>query len=271
MTPSWTWAGARAIGTAHLQSGAPCQDAFACHVSRPSSDSEILIAALADGAGSAARAEAGAKLATSIFVDVVRERLEVGSVSASQIRDVVRLGVEAARVAVAAIADHEARATDDFASTLLVAILHADGGAVGQIGDGAIVVTDGAKQDWRPALWPHHGEYVNTTHFLTDADALEHLRIEELTRPVISVCLFSDGLERLVLDFRTRTAHAPFFHTLFKSFPEPPNAGHAVSMSRDLTALLASDSVNRRTDDDKSILCATLLRPDYGAPLSAQD
>ena len=154
MTPSWAWAGARAIGTAHLQSGAPCQDAFACHVTRPSSDSEILIAALADGAGSAARAEAGAKLATSMFVDVVREHLEVGSVSASQIREVVRLGVEAARIAVAAIADHEARATDDFASTLLVAILHADGGAVGQIGDGAIVVTDGADQDWRPALWP---------------------------------------------------------------------------------------------------------------------
>ena len=124
MTMKWTWAGATAIGTAHQQSGAPCQDAFACRVSRPSSGGEILIAALADGAGSAERAEAGARLATSIFVDVVRERFEEGDVSASQVSELVRFGVEAARVAVAATADHEDREIDDFASTLLVAILN---------------------------------------------------------------------------------------------------------------------------------------------------
>jgi hypothetical protein len=71
MTFKWTWAGATAIGTAHQWTGAPCQDAFACRVARSSSGAEVLIAALADGAGSAERAEAGARLATSIFVDVV--------------------------------------------------------------------------------------------------------------------------------------------------------------------------------------------------------
>ena len=271
MTSRWTWAGATAIGTAHLESGAPCQDAFACHVSPPSSNSGILIAALADGAGSAARAEVGARLATSIFVDVVREHVEEGGTSASQASELIRIGVEAARVAVAAVAGHEARETDEFASTLLVAILHAGGGAVAQIGDGAIVMTAGADHAWQPVLWPDHGEYVNTTRFLTDADAFEQLRIEELAGPIGSVCLFSDGIERLVLDFRTRTAHAPFFDSLFRSFAEQRTAGHATSVSRDLTALLASDGVNRRTNDDKSILCATLVRPDHGAPLSAQD
>jgi hypothetical protein len=43
---------------------------------------------------------------------------------------------------------------------------------------------------------------------LTDADAFEQLRVVEVTGPVGSVCLFSDGLERLVLDFRTRTRAA---------------------------------------------------------------
>ena len=270
MTSSWTWAGATAIGT-HLQSGAPCQDAFACHVSAPASHSEIIIAALADGAGSAARAEAGARLATSIFIDVVREHFEEGGASASQAGELMRAGIEAARVAVAAVAAHEAREIDEFASTLLVAILHAGGGAVGQIGDGAIVMTGCMQHAWQPVLWPDHGEYVNTTRFLTDADALEHLRIEELTGPIVSVCLFSDGIERLVLDFRARTAHAPFFESLFKRFAGEATAGHSVSVSRDLTALLASDNVNRRTSDDKSILCATLVRPNHGAPLFAQD
>jgi len=271
MSRNWTWAGARAIGTAHLQAGLPCQDAFACHVSRSSSDSEVLIAALADGAGTAERAEAGAKLATSIFVDVVRERLEEKSASASQANELVRVGADAALVAVSALARHEEREIPDFASTLLVAILHADGGAVGQIGDGAVVATNGAEHSWRPLLWPDHGEYINTTWFLTDANAFEHLRIRELSGPVASVCLFSDGLERLVLDFRARTAHAPFFDSLIKSFAGQPASGHACSVSLNLTALLASDTVNQRTDDDKSILCATLVRPDHGARVSAQD
>ena len=178
------------------------------------------------------RAEAGAKLATSIFIDVVRERLEEGGAPASKASELVRFGAEAARIAVAELARHEDRDIQDFASTLLVAVLHAGGGAVGQLGDGAVVATETTGHPWRPVLWPDHGEYVNTTWFLTDADALEHLHIEELAGPIASVCLFSDGLERLVLDFRARTAHAPFFDTLFKSFAGQPNGGPRRSQCR---------------------------------------
>ncbi len=193
MTFKWTWAGATAIGTAHQRTGAPCQDAFACRVARSPSGTEILIAALADGAGSSERAEAGARLATSIFVDVVAEHLEERNGSALPACELVRTGIAAAHTAVSAMASHEDRAIDDFASTLLVAILHSGAGAIGQIGDGAVVFSRGTERPWEPALWPDHGEYVNTTRFLTDADAFEHLRVVELTGPVGSVCLFSDG------------------------------------------------------------------------------
>jgi len=271
MSVRWTWAGAKAVGTAHMQVGLPCQDAYACHIATPSPETEVLIAALADGAGSAERAEAGARLATSIFVDVVRDNLDEGTASPSQASELIRMGAEAARGALAAVARHEDREIQDFATTLMVAILDAGGGAVGKVGDGGVVAAEGADHSWRPVLWPDHGEYVNTTSFLTDTDALEQFRVESLQSPVASVCLFSDGLERLVLDFRARTAHAPFFDTLFKSFNGEPEAGQAVAVSCELTALLASEGINQRTDDDKSILCATLVRPDDGARVSAQE
>jgi serine/threonine protein phosphatase PrpC len=130
-----------------------------------SSGAETLIAALADGAGSAERAEAGARLATSIFVDVAAEHFKERNGSALPACELVRTGIEAAHAAVSAMAAHEDREIDDFASTLLVAILHAGGGAIGQIGDGAVVFSRGTERPWEPALWPDHGEYVNTTRF----------------------------------------------------------------------------------------------------------
>jgi hypothetical protein len=236
---------------------------------RPASGSEVLVASLADGAGSAERADAGARLATSVSVEVVAEALADGAADVKDAAALLRFAAEQARLAVTALAGHEEQDVADFASTLLVALLHAEGGAIGQIGDGGIVARNGAGV-WQPVLWPDHGEYVNTTRFLTDPDAFDHLHVEEVHDCVGSVCLFSDGLERLVLDLRARTAHAPFFDAIFQRLGDDPQPGHAAQVSRDLTALLGSEAVNSRTDDDKSILCATLLRPGDGADRSAQ-
>src|SRR5262249_32803376 len=171
MTASWMWAGARVIGTAHLANGTACQDALAASVLRPPSGVEVLVASLADGAGSAERADAGARLATSVSVEVVAEALADGACPRENASMLLRVATEQARLAVAALAGHEEREIGDFASTLMVALLHAEGGAVGQIGDGAIVARNDAGA-WQPILWPDHGEYVNTTRFLTDVDAL---------------------------------------------------------------------------------------------------
>ena len=152
-------------------------------------------------------------------------------------------------------ARHDGRDRCDYASTLLVAVLHNAGGVIGQIGDGAVVIQD-TDGGWRPVHWPDHGEYANTTRFLTETDALDALQIAVLASTPRRVCLFSDGLERLLLDFRQRSAHAPFFDSVFARFDPLATSGHAAEVSRDLAALLASDKVNSRTDDDKSLVCA---------------
>src|SRR5262245_40573782 len=74
MSQAWVWAGARAIGTAHLTQGLPCQDAFVCRIWQEGAHPAVFIATLADGAGSAECAEVGAQLATSLVANIVSEQ-----------------------------------------------------------------------------------------------------------------------------------------------------------------------------------------------------
>jgi hypothetical protein len=215
------------------------------------------MAALADGAGSAERAEVGAALATSLFADIVFEAFDDGA-SLGSFVETLRYAIGEARLALHLKAGRDDRAVDDYASTLLAAILSPAGGAVGQIGDGAVVISD-ASNGWCPVHWPDHGEYANTTTFLTQTDALDTLRVASFDASVKRLAMFSDGLERLVLDFQNRTAHSPFFDGVFSRLNTSIGSGHFVEVSNSLSALLTSDRVNARTDDDKSLLCAALV------------
>jgi serine/threonine protein phosphatase PrpC len=148
MSQAWVWAGARAIGTAHLTQGLPCQDAFVCRIWQEGAHPAVLIAALADGAGSAECAEVGAELATSLVAKIASEQLMEGS-APGQLTHVLRYAVGETRRALQLQAEHASRPIDDYACTLLVAVLSVDGGIVGQIGDGAVVIDDG-DQGWHP-------------------------------------------------------------------------------------------------------------------------
>jgi hypothetical protein len=259
MSAAWAWAGARVAGTSHLKHGLPCQDSFACRVWRQGDKPSVLIAALADGAGSAERAEVGSALACSLFVEIVCERFETGA-AADSFEAAMRYALAESRRALELKAGHDGRDVADYASTFLAAILSPEGGVVGQIGDGAAVVGEG-QGSWRPVHWPDHGEYANTTNFLTQPDALDLFRLAVLERPARRIALFSDGLERLVLDFRDHSAHGPFFDSIFARMCQGGEAGHLVDVSHEFEALLASDRVSARTDDDKSLLCAALMDP----------
>jgi hypothetical protein len=257
MSEAWVWAAARVAGTSHLKEGMPCQDSFACRVWQGRDGPPVLVAALADGAGSAERADVGSALATSLFVDIVCETFDDGA-SLENRAETLRYAIGEARLAVQLKAGHDGRIADDYASTFVAAILSPACAVVGQIGDGAAVISDGSN-GWRPVHWPDHGEYANTTSFLTQADALNTLRVASYQAPIKRIALFSDGLERLVLDFRNRTAHGPFFDGVFRRLNPPIESGYCAQVSDGLASLLASDRVNARTDDDKSLLCAALV------------
>ena len=258
MSAQWSWAGARATGSSHVQTGSGCQDAFACVTWPSPSEPETLIAVVADGAGSAERADTGAETVTECFVDTVLSVLNEANGSSVDAVAAVRRGIEQARVMIALQALEEGRNSSDFACTVVGCLIHREGAAFAQIGDGAAVY---ALQDepcaWQAAIWPDHGEYINTTTFLTCAHALDRLRLVALAGPVEHICLFTDGLERLVLDFRKRQPHGPFFDRMVSVLADLGSTGQVPAFEKQLCSLLSSANVQQRTDDDTSIIVAS--------------
>jgi hypothetical protein len=62
------------------------------------------------------------------------------------------------------------------------------------------VIKELRSDSWSAVSWPEHGEYASTTLFMTD-DAELRLRISRGQMRIEAAALFSDGLERLALDF----------------------------------------------------------------------
>ena len=245
----WRFAAARATGSSHLRSGLPCQDQLACLAL----DGGTLVAVLADGAGSAAMAEEGAWIVVEAIVHHVSDAIQEGR---TDFPAVLAESATEARDRVLAFAEQQDTVAEVLASTVLAAVVGADGGAALQIGDGVIVVSrDGEEWGWE--FWPQHGEYVNTTRFLTDDDALQFLQVAPFDVRVSDIALMSDGLEPLALHYASRSVHAPFFDGMFSPLLRSQGEGEIASLSAALEEFLASERVADRAGDDVSLIMAT--------------
>ena len=251
----WRTAYASVLGTSHLKTGSPCQDAGGCIVVPAADGGEVLIAAVADGAGTAKRSEAGASLAVSRFLHDFAE-----TDPASIDRPFVVQWIGSVQSEIATMAADEGNQVRDYACTLLGAVVAGSGAVYFQIGDGAIVVGGGEVGEYDWVFWPQHGEYANVTNFLTQEQAAETLEFET-GGPVREIALFSDGIERLVLNFSARAVHSPSFRPIFKWLAgmEP---GSKQQPAEALINYLGSDHVNKRTDDDKTLVMATRADPE---------
>lgn len=251
MTNSWRWAGARSIGTSHIRTNTACQDfAGAKLFMRP--EGPIIAAVVSDGAGSASHAEAGSKLVCLSFLRACREFLVTKPVEELVEEDVWNW-IDEIREAVNARANSIALRPRDFASTLVAVLAGAQTSIVIHIGDGAAVWKKAGSDDWEVPSWPYHGEYASTTAFVTDdpQPKLSYLRIDEA---IDEFALFSDGIERLVLEQTTRSAHAPFFNRMLAPLKGSNAEGSDKDLSAALKDYLDSPSVCERTDDDKSLI-----------------
>lgn len=255
MTPgSWRYAAASALGTSHEKLGSPCQDAHFCDVLHSTTGEPILVAVVADGAGSASRSQDGARLACALVADEVRALCEIGRSAGDFSRGTVCDWLVRFQNEIGARASSAGLAPRDFACTLVAAVVGRDQAALFQIGDGAMVVSDGDDYAW--VFWPDTGEYENLTFFATDPQACEHLQFDLCERSIDEIALFSDGLQRLALHYQTRTAHAPFFRSLLTAV-RAAEGESPETLSARLASYLASPVVNERTDDDKTLILAT--------------
>lgn len=239
---AWRLAAARRRGEAHARRGERGQDAW-----RALPVGDALVAAAADGAGSAPRGGAGAALAVRAATDAARAALS-GAVADLSDAD-AEAWVDAARARLTAAAAAPLR---DLAATLIAAAADASGAVVAHVGDGAAVArVDGA---WRALSWPEGGDHAGETRFLTD-DA-PAVRVSRVAGPVTALALLTDGIERLVLDFAAQEPHAPFFERMIAPVAALPQPGRDAALSAKLAAWLGGEAVATRTDDDRTLLLA---------------
>jgi hypothetical protein len=256
MTGAWRYAYASVAGTSHDKNGSPCQDAGSCRVVEASQGGPVLLAMASDGAGSARRSQEGARLAVALFLDEFGEACRERGINAID-RPFILAWLTKLRRRIWARAARAGTRAGDYACTALGAVVAEDRAVFFQIGDGAIVISarqDAGAYEW--VFWPQHGEFANTTNFVTQRDAGRALEIEMHMGAIDEVALFTDGIERLVLDLRAKTAHSPFFRPLFGwlARTEPAEASAA---SPALVNYLCSKQVCDRTDDDKTLIMAT--------------
>jgi hypothetical protein len=248
----WKYGFASVAGTSHNVSSLACQDACSVEVFAGPQREEILLAVASDGAGGAAHANQGSELACELLVVGVKAHFLSGRSWAQLGDDFISDWVGRFQ---GMLASRSAVSPKDFACTLLAAVVGRDHAVYFQIGDGAIVASRG-EDEYHCICWPQRGEYANSTNFLTDDDAGDKIYRELRASRIDEVALFTDGIQNLVLDYRTRSAHSPYFASMF-AWLRPHRAGHSRELSDSLVAYLNSDKINERTDDDKTLILAT--------------
>lgn len=250
----WKYGLASVIGTSHARANVPVQDASRAAIRQDAHGAELLFAVVSDGAGSAAQAQVGSQLACEFWLEAVTAHCVAGGTLAQLADGFFPRWLKECQQRFLQTAQATDSRMDDYACTFLAAVVGTAEAVYFQLGDGAMIESVG--EDYSIVCWPQQGEYANTTNFLTDADGASKCFIERRNHRVDEVALFTDGIQNLVLDYRTRTAHAPFFAPLF-AWLRPRADGHSEELSQSLGVYLNSAKINARTDDDKTLILAT--------------
>lgn len=241
--------GASVQGASHQRLGLPCQDAHLC----TQLTSDTLLMVLADGAGSAERAQSGAECAVQTATQFIASRaLPPFSHEADWQEFLWQLLCEV-HSALTKMAEQEQREVRDFATTLLCALWFPQGVVSVQVGDGAVVLRD-PQGDLSSFSAPHTGEYWNETRFVTDTLEPEDACFQWIEQRVSHIALFSDGLQNVALQQPEGIPHPPFFTPLFQFVAHVEDQESA---KEQLAHFLGSPRLQERADDDLTLVLAT--------------
>lgn len=252
---AWKAVTCSAPGTSHQNQQMPCQDYRDCRIFE-----DVVVGAVADGAGSAKYSDIGAKLAV---YTVLRYLERVGNIQKRNYWDFQKPSKEFAKKlftkivkrAIAALHKQAARngyAVDDLACTLLVFVATPHWVAAMQIGDGFIVIRpqDG---EYQMLFQPDKGEFINETTFVTSANVESEIQVDVRAGNQEFICASTDGLEKVAIRMTDWTPFAPFFKPLEAYMRQ---RSHLEPEDNEIKSFLSSQRLNARTDDDKTlVLC----------------
>ncbi|BBD68434.1 hypothetical protein NIES4072_42530 [Nostoc commune NIES-4072] len=246
----WRIVAASVCGTSHLKNNQLCQDA---HHWQVLSDN-VLVAAAADGAGSASLGKVGAMIA----VETAIENISTIGLTRKSLTDdaLVRSLLNDAILAAKKAVHDEAASCDkqphDLATTLIVMLATPEVVAVMQIGDGLAVAKD-SMGNLLALTIPDSGEYINETTFLTSPTALDTAQMRVWRTDIENVGIITDGLQMLALNMVVGEPHKPFFFPLFEFVA---NAEDKTEAKEQLVKFLRSERITQRTDDDLTLIIA---------------
>jgi serine/threonine protein phosphatase PrpC len=252
--PVWRVAKASSTGTSHAATRTPCQDYLLVdQVSLNASDGECLLVAMADGAGTASRSDEGAKRACDSFVRSLKESWQHLSASEPAL-EAVRRAFEVAKAEVASLSAECEVDIREFASTLCGVVLAPWGFICAQVGDGLVIFVphEGAPQ----LACDGRGEMLNVTEFITQDDSLSRLHVHAEARIARAVVVSTDGLVPVLMRQSPFLPHVPMINMLTQAVANSAEPGE---LDDELKALIESEEVSRRTDDDKSLVVAVAL------------
>ncbi len=242
----WKTVAESSIGSAHIKKSLPCQDFGEIrHISKG-----LIIGACSDGAGSAAHSEIGAQQAVDAALRSLERQgfsLLKDEESARKCFTAVVAEVRENLLAAAQLHDVDVKQLN---CTLLCFVATPKRLVAAQIGDGFLVIHKPAG-DYELLFQPDRGEFANQTVFVTSSRALKALQVGLYVGDLDFVAAGSDGLLNVAVKYKDWTPHGPFFDPFYTYMTEiPPQE----ELNTEIKSFLDSDRLNKRTDDDKTLM-----------------
>lgn len=248
---TWRFVGASTVGMRP-----PCQDAH-FHIQTKNH----IVAAVADGLGSAKHSAKGSRVAVRSacrkLAKLLTSELHCDSKppSESSLCELLRTTFDHTHQQLAKMARRAGEPIDNFGTTLAVALCSSTGfSAVGQVGDGFVVVEQAGRVFSPLSLARLDLEYVNLTYTITDPEHFKHSSFWASSDPLAAIAMASDGIEPAAMCFKSRNIYTPFFTTLFNYLGEkrPPE-----EQQQTLESFLGGPRLAAISDDDKTLAVIT--------------
>jgi hypothetical protein len=248
--PAWQVTAASVRGPDHARERRPRQDACAWRA-----EGSRLVAAIADGAGSAPMSREGARVCSAAVVEVLSGLpLPPRDGEEPAVRAAVEAAIADARSRlVCRLACSGAGSLRDYCATLVGVWAEEQRGWLFHIGDGAAAAARTENPGDSVVSPPDNGRFAEETFFFTDRTWREHLRIMPFSARNL-VVLVSDGVGSFTFAPRWRGLEAEFVGPLARHLDGRPPA----AARRMLARVLQAPGAQAISGDDKTLLLARL-------------
>ena len=257
----WRVAGATAAGASHLRDNTPNQDAVYCRLVEVG-HGQVVIAAVADGAGSAPRSDEGSQIAVSAAVAAIVDginRQPAAAFSEPIAESLARDAIKQAKFAVERYGQRHNVPARELACTLIVAFASDSLLTAAQVGDGAVIAFNIGSGAAMTLCEAHSGEYANETTFITSRSRPHELASvgHASGYDYDGLALITDGLQNLALKMPEREAFLGFWNPMLNDLA---HTDEPEAVPGRLHAFISGERVQSRTTDDVTIAIAVRNR-----------